>query len=115
MPFDAQSAISDHIVLTPAQAVSLWREGIVPDAEAGNLSRWRIRYGEEDDAERTNMSVTIMRRVQREEGMFMDHLDEQVLVSSENTLRWLRDELGLEPTQSAFPISPEREPILFTP
>ena len=96
-PLDAQSAISDHIVLTPAQAVSLWREGIVPDAEAGNLSRWRIRYGEEDDAERTNMSVAIMRRVQREEGMFMDHLDEQVLVSSENTLRWLKENLGLEP------------------
>ena len=98
-PLDAQSAISNHIVLTPAQAVSLWREGIIPDAEAGNIARWRIRDSAEDDAERTNISVAIMCRVRREEGMFMDHLDEQVLFSSENTLRWLKENMGLTPSK----------------
>jgi hypothetical protein len=38
-----------------------------------------------------------MRRVQREDGMDMHYLDEQVLYTSENTLRWLRENLGLTP------------------
>ena len=84
-------------MLTPAQAVSLWQEGIIPDAEAGNLSRWHIRDNPASDAEQTNLTIEIIRRVQREDGMTVDHLDEQVLYTSENTLRWLRENLGLTP------------------
>ena len=39
----------------------------------------------------------MIRRVQREDGMTVDHLDEQVLYTSENTLRWLRENLDLTP------------------
>ena len=110
-PLDEQSAISNHVVLTSAQAVSLWQEGIVPDAQAGNIALWRIRDDPAEDAERTNMSVTIIRRVQREDGMTMVHLDEQVLTTSENTLRWFRDNLGLEP-EKVPPAAGEKEPVL---
>jgi len=94
---DEKRYISNNVVLTPAQAVSLWQEGIVPDAKAGKLSRWHIRDNPASDAEQTNLTIEIMRRVQREDGMYMHYLDEQVLYTSENTLRWLKDNLGLVP------------------
>lgn len=94
---DEKRYISNNVVLTPAQAVSLCQEGIIPDAKAGNLSRWHIRDNPASDAEQTNLTIEIIRRVQREDGMYMHYLDEQVLYTSENTLRWLKDNLGLVP------------------
>ena len=93
---------SNNFVLSPEQAVSLHREGIVPDAEAGNIARWVVRASDETRAERTNLTVTIMRTVRRDTGAGNEYyyisLDEAVLYSSENTLRWLKDNLDLEPT-----------------
>ena len=86
-------------MLTPAQAVSLWQEGIVPDAQAGKLSTWQIRNDPERNAERTNLNVEIIIGDQREDGMYVHYLDEQVLYTSENTLRWLKENLGLTPSE----------------
>ena len=94
---DEKRFVTNNVVLTPAQAVSLWQEGVIPDAKAGNLARWRVREDPEADAEHTNLTVVMIRRVQREDGMTVDHLDEQVLYTSENTLRWLRENLDLTP------------------
>ena len=91
--------VTNNVVLTPAQAVSLWQEGIVPDAQAGKLSTWQIRNDPERNAERTNLNVEIIIGDQREDGMYVHYLDEQVLYTSENTLRWLKENLGLTPSE----------------
>ncbi len=109
---DEKSAVSNNVVLTPAQAVSLWREGVVPDAEAGNISHWRIRDNPAPDEEFTNLTVVLVRRVQSESELRMDYLDEEVLYTSENTLRWLRDNLGLAPEKvPAVPAEPQPIPV----
>ena len=109
---DEKRYISNNVALTPAQAVSLWQEGIVPDAKAGKLSLWHIRDNPAPEAEQTNLTIEIMRRVQREDGMYMHYLDEQVLYTSENTLRWLRDNLGLAPEKTpAVPAEPQPIPV----
>ena len=109
---DEKSAVSNNVVLTPAQAVSLWREGVVPDAEAGNISHWRIRDNPAPDEEFTNLTVVLVRRVQCESELRMDYLDEEVLYTSENTLRWLRDNLGLAPEKApAVPAEPQPIPV----
>ena len=110
---DEKRYVSNNVVLTPAQAVSLWREGIVPDAKAGKLSLWHIRDNPAPDAEQTNLTIAIMRRVQRGDDLYMYHLDEEVLTTSENTLRWLRENLELEAEKA--PAAGEKEPIPFTP
>ena len=92
---------SDHVLLTPEQAVSLHREGIVPDAQAGNISDYLVRATDESLAENTNLSVCIMRRVPTaaEGNPAVLSLDVVVLRASENTLRWLKDNLDLSPTE----------------
>lgn len=90
---------SETIRLTPEQAVSLYREGILPDALTGGISRWYLWSSPEREAEQTNLTVDI--RLIRDEEEPLQHrplyLSARVLFDSENTLRWLRENLGLEP------------------
>ena len=92
---------SDHVLLTPEQAVSLHREGIVPDAQAGKISDYVVRATDESLAENTNLSVCIMRRVPTGDvgNSAVLSLDVAVLRTSENTLHWLKENLDLAPTE----------------
>ena len=109
---DEKSAVSNNVVLTPAEALSLWREGVIPDAEAGNLSLWRIRDNPAPDEVFTNLTVVLVRRVRSGSELHMDYLDEEVLYTSENTLRWLRDNLGLAPEKTPqVPAQPQPIPV----
>ena len=109
---DEKSAVSNNVVLSPAEALSLWQEGVVPDAEAGNISLWRIRDNPAPDEVSTNLTVVLVRRVRSGSELHMDYLDEEVLYTSENTLRWLRDNLGLAPEKTPqLPAQPQPIPV----
>ena len=98
---DMGPRVEAHEPLTPAQAVSLYREGIFPDAENGNIYRWHLWDSEEAQAERTNLLVTIyLRRDARgQEYAQVFPMSAPVLTCSENTLRWLKDNMGLTPSE----------------
>jgi hypothetical protein len=96
---DMGPRVEAHEPLTPAQAVSLYREGILPDAESGNIYHWHLSDSEEAQAERTNLLATIYlrRNAQGQEYAQVFPMSAPVLTCSENTLRWLKENLGLEP------------------
>ena len=98
---DVGPRVEAHEPLTPAQAVSLYREGILPDAENGNIYRWHLWDSEEARAERTNLLVTIYLRrdAQGQEYAQVFPMSTPVLTCSENTLRWLKENMGLEPSE----------------
>lgn len=93
---------SGSIQLTPEQAIYLYREGVLPDTEAGTLGGWVIWNSPEHTAEQTNLELDITFWPNDEElpqGRAYSTLfiSERVLFSSENTLRWLKENLGVEP------------------
>ena len=96
---------SETIRLTPQEAEELWREGILPDAETGNIARWYCFESDESLAEQTNVNITIEReqkRVLSEDGYgyYYDpgaFLNLTVLESSAHTRAWLREHRGVEP------------------
>ena len=98
---DMSPRVEAHEALTPAQAVSLYREGMLPDAENGNIYHWHLLDSEEARAEQTNLLVTIYLRrdAQGQEYGQVFPLSEPVLTCSENTLRWLKENLNLEPSE----------------
>lgn len=98
---DMGPRVEAHEPLTPAQAVSLYREGIFPDAENGNIYRWHLWDSEEAQAERTNLLVTIYLRrdAQGQEYAQVFPMSASVLTCSENTLRWLKENMGLTPSE----------------
>ena len=98
---DMGPRVEAHEPLTPAQAVSLYREGIFPDAENGNIYRWHLWDSEEARAERTNLLVTIYLRrdAQGQEYAQVFPMSAPVLTCSENTLRWLKENMGLTPSE----------------
>ena len=98
---DMSPRVEAHEALTPAQAVSLYREGMLPDAENGNIYHWHLWDSEEARAEQTNLLVTIYLRrdEQGQEYGQVFPLSEPVLTCSENTLRWLKENLGLTPSE----------------
>lgn len=98
---DMSPRVEAHEPLTPAQAVSLYREGIFPDAENGNIYRWHLWDSEEAQAERTNLLVTIYLRrdAQGQEYAQVFPMSAPVLTCSENTLRWLKENMGLTPSE----------------
>ena len=98
---DMGPRVEAHEPLTPAQAVSLYREGIFPDAENGNIYRWHLWDSEEAQAESTNLLVTIYLRrdAQGQEYAQVFPMSTPVLTCSENTLRWLKENMGLEPSE----------------
>ena len=99
---------SEDTVLTPEQAESLYREGILPDAREGNIARTFVFSGVEAEREQTNVSIQIEREMQRRltpdglayyyDGSASLCLD--ILESSSHTRRWLRDNLGIVPENS---------------
>ena len=92
----------DH-VLTPEQAESLYREGILPDAREGNIARNFVFSGLEQQRELTNISIQIERETVRRltpdgMGYYYDSdasLWLNVLESSSHTRRWLEENLGV--------------------
>ncbi len=96
---------SDDIFLTPEQAESLYREGILHDAREGNIARTFVFSGAEAQREETNVSIQIEREVQPRltpdgQAYYYDSsakLFLNVLESSSHTRRWLRDNLGILP------------------
>ena len=102
---------SGSIQLTPEQAIHLYREGVLPDTEAGTLGGWVIWNSPEHTAEQTNLELDITFWPNDEElpqGRAYSPLfiSERVLFTSENTLRWLKENLDLE----AQPLAGEVEP-----
>ena len=93
----------EDLYLTPAEAESLWREGVLPDAEAGNIARWYAFSGEEARREETNVSLVLEREeepVPTPDGLsyYYDadaYLFLDVLESSVNTRAWLAQKLGV--------------------
>ena len=98
---DMGPRVEAHEALTPAQAVSLYRDGILPDAESGNIYHWHLWDSEEARAEQTNLLVTIYlhRDAQGQEYAQVFPMSTPVLTCSENTLRWLRENIGLTPSE----------------
>lgn len=89
----------EELYLTGAEAESLWREGVLPDAEAGNIARWYAF----DAHDATNVSLVIEREAEPIPtpdglGSYYDadaYLFLDVLESSVNTRRWLQQNLGV--------------------
>ena len=101
---DAKGAYrqSGSVQLTAEQAMSLYHEGILPDTEAGTLGRWILWSSPENAEEQTNLQINIelwQDDAEMPQGRTYRplYINERVLFSSENTLRWLRENLGLEP------------------
>ena len=96
---------SEDCVLTPEQAESLYREGILPDAREGNIARSFVFSGSEQQRELTNVTVQIERETVRRLtpdglGYYYDgdaSLWLSVLESSSHTRRWLEENLGVVP------------------
>ena len=91
--------------LTPEEAASLYREGILPDAREGHIARSFVFAGAESERELTNATVQIdlMRELLPTPdglGYYYDskgHIYLDVLESSSHTLNWLEEHLGLRP------------------
>ena len=92
--------------LTREQAIDLYRTAILPDAASGNIGRFFV-YGTPDrDALMSNVNITMeltpdpdTEMVERDAGTYYyadrSWLDLNVLMSSENTRRWLEENLGV--------------------
>ena len=92
----------ETLTLTPEQALSLYREGILPDAQAGNIGRWFAYEGQESLALSSTVGVTIELAPKAQAGSegsyYWDSvIDLNVLMCSANTIRWLKENLGVEP------------------
>lgn len=103
---------TETLRLTVEQAASLYREGILPDAEAGNIERWYAWDSEACRTEPTNVSINLKHTADPARAAEADgyasydrykNLSITVLDRSENTLRWLKENLDLEPQSTAAP------------
>ena len=95
-----------ELTLTREQAIELYRTAILPDAEQGNIGRFFV-YGTPDrDELMSNVTITMELTpdpdpafVERDAGPYYyadrSWLDLNVLMSSENTRRWLEENLGV--------------------
>ena len=95
-----------YTTLTPEQALDLYRTGILPDAQAGKIGLWFPYEGEQCRALQSTVSVTIeltpLPQPGSEGSYYWDSvIDLNVLMSSANTLRWLKENLGVEPENYA--------------
>ena len=105
-PIRERGWTGESLRLTPEQVMSLWAEGILPDAREGNIARWYAWDGEECRTEQTNVTVNLELfpaeggAASRDYRAYdpRDHFDITVLTRSAHTLRWLKDNLGVEPT-----------------
>ncbi len=97
---------NDALTLTTEQALSLYREGILPDALAGNIGLWFPYESEESRALLSTVGVTLeltpLPKTDAEGSYYWDSvIDLNVLMSSENTRRWLKENLDMEPENYA--------------
>lgn len=106
---------SMNITLTPEQTAELFEQGVWPDARAGNIAHWYAIVNDETRDEQSNVDVMVELtgaedsplHVYAENGIVHTYRDGDyfhftVLMSSENTIRWLSENLGVTPV-------PERE------
>ena len=103
---EARGWTGDTLTLTPEQALSLYREGILPDAHAGNIGRWFVYESGECLALSSTVGVTLeltpLPQPGAEGSYYWDSvIDLNVLMSSENTRRWLKENLDVEPENQA--------------
>ncbi len=95
---------SETLRLSAETAESLYREGILPDAREGNIALWYAWDSDESRGESTAVSIDIELApdpAKAPAGEYRaydprDHLSVTVLTRSEHTLRWLKDNLGME-------------------
>ena len=104
-PNRGSALISEIIPLSAEQALSLYREGILPDAREARIGRWYVYESEQARDEQTNVHFSMELRGPDEQligwgnysyrgGRFVEVT---VLSCSTNTLHWLKENLGLEP------------------
>lgn len=87
---------AEIIRLTSTQALSLYRDAILPDAEAGRIGGYSAWYDEDAESGRTNLEFTV--NLLPEDGRRnARYLDVPVLKTSELTLKWLEENLGVVP------------------
>ena len=103
---EARGWTGDTLTLTPEQALSLYREGILPDAQAGNIGRWFVYESGECLALSSTVGVTLeltpLPQTGAEGSYYRDSvIDLNVLMSAENTRRWLKENLDVEPENQA--------------
>lgn len=103
---EARGWTGDTLTLTPEQALSLYREGILPDAQAGNIGRWFVYESGECLALSSTVGVTLeltpLPQPGAEGSYYWDSvIDLNVLMSAENTRRWLKENLDVEPENQA--------------
>ena len=96
----------DELTLTPEQALDLYRTGILPDAQAGNIGLWFPYESEQCRDLQSTVSVTLeltpLPKSDAEGSYYWDSvIDLNVLMNSANTLRWLKENLGVEPENYA--------------
>ena len=103
------------IALTPGQAVSLFEEGVWPDAREGNIGRWYAYVSDETRLEQSNVEITLELtgenedaplHVYAENGAVHTYRDGDyycftVLMSSAHTIQWLEKNLGVTPVREA--------------
>ena len=103
---EARGWTTDTLTLTPEQAMDLYRTGILPDAQAGSIGRWFAYEGEECRALQSSVNVTLeltpLPQADAEGSYYWDSvIDLNVLMSAENTRRWLKENLDVEPENQA--------------
>ena len=76
--------------LTASDAVSLYREGILPDAEAGQIGLAHLVRDESYYESAYPVTIHITLRDMSRENFVVDTVSVDVEAASENTLRWLR-------------------------
>ena len=96
----------DTLLLTTEQALRLYREGILPDARAGKIGLWFVYESDESRTLQSTVGVTLELTPKAQTGdegsYYWDSvIDLNVLMCSENTLRWLKENLGVEPENQA--------------
>ncbi len=103
------------IALTPGQAVSLFEEGVWPDAREGNIGRWYAYVSDESRLEQSNVEITLELtgenedaplHVYAENGAVHTYRDGDyycftVLMSSAHTIQWLEKNLSVTPVREA--------------
>ena len=106
---------ADTISLTPAQAVSLCEQGILPDAQAGAIGRWYVWESALTLEEQSNVTFDLELADDRTPiyvaapGLYSGTLNYNpeamislnVLTCSAHTVRWLEENLALTPVSRA--------------
>ncbi len=106
--------VSSSVPLTPEQALSLFEEGVWPDAREGTIARWVMFSRDETRAEQSNVDLTLELRgaedlpfrVTTQSGTVHMYKDDEyysfnVPLSAAHTIRWLGENLGVTPAAEA--------------